>query len=197
MDLPAVEQPQRYAGLYVFDFGEWTAVGYTADEVSLLLESEQYRGGRVYKIVRATPDGRFELKGMARERFEMESGLFFQRAELEAARGDFADLRGLAQRRPPPCRAFVHLVDRGPSAEAARYVTALVYPAEHEDEMSSWLRAADYAGGDLVEGGISHVSNYYSDPKTILDRQQLWSQPAVSSRSADEVLASVRRAVQR
>ena len=43
MTIPSLEQPERYSGLYVFDFGQWTAVGYTADEVERLLESEAYR----------------------------------------------------------------------------------------------------------------------------------------------------------
>ncbi|MCK4341570.1 MAG: hypothetical protein KAY37_07605 [Phycisphaerae bacterium] len=197
MKLPAVSESQRYRGLYVYDFGEWTALGYTAEEIAVLLESEAWRNGKVYKIVRATPDGRMELRGVAPERFQLESGMFFNRNDLEAGRADFSNLRQLGHSRAVPCRAFLHLADRGESKDAARYVTALIYPAEYEDEMSRWLLDAEYAAGDLVEGGPSHVSNYYADEKTILERQQLWSQPAIPSRSPEEVLSSVRRAVQR
>jgi len=197
MNLPLVDQPERYHGLYVYDFGGWSAVGYTADEIAVLQESEAYRGGTIYKIHRATPDGRFELRGVSPERFRMESGMFFYRGALEEARRDFAELRAAAQSAAPPCRAFVHLSDRGVAAGPTRYVTALVYPAEHEDEVGQWLLAVDYRGGDTAEGGISHVSNYYAEEKTVLERQQLGSQPTVASRSPDEVLATVRRAVQR
>lgn len=197
MKLPELDQPHRYRGLYLFDFGEWTAVGYTAEEVALLLEHEAYRSGKAYRIVRATPDGQMELKGVSPERFQVESGMFFNRNDLAAAREDFVILTRLAQERGAPCRAFVHLADRGPDAELYRYVTALIYPAEYDDDMASWLLAAEYAGGDLAEGGISHVSNYHAEPKIILERQQLWSQPAIPSRSPEQVLSSVRQAVQR
>jgi hypothetical protein len=197
MKVPTLEQPARYRSLYVFDFGEWTAVGYTAEEIAVLLESEAYRAGKVYKIVRATPDGQMELRGVSAARFQLESGMLFNRDNLEAAQADFAKLTRLADNLGVPCRAFVHLADRGPQVEAARYVTALIYPAEYEDEMAHWLDEVRFAGGDLAEGGPSHVSDYYATEKTILQRQQLWSQPAIPSRSADEVLSSVGRAVQR
>lgn len=197
MKLPTVAEPQRYRGLYVYDFGEWTALGYTAEEIAVLLDSEVYRGGKAYKIVRASPNGHLELRGIALQRFQTESGLLFNRRELAAAETDFGDLCQLAQDHPPPGRAFVQLADRGALAGVSRYVTALIYPAEYEDEMAQWLLAGDYAGGDLVEGGASHVSNYYAEDHQVVRRQQLWSQDAIPSRSPQEVLAAVRRAVQR
>jgi hypothetical protein len=197
MRLPRVDEPQRYQGLYVYDFGEWTALGYTAEEIAVLLEAEAYRGGKVYKIHRAWPDGQMELRGVSRERFLLESGMFFYRTELEAARADFAALSQTGQKTRPPCRAYLQLADRSASAETSRFVTALIYPAEHEDEIGRWLLDVGFAGGDLVEGGASHVSNYYGQEKAILDRQQLWSNHAIPSRSPEQVLASVRNAVQR
>ncbi len=197
MKLPALPDSPRYRGLYVFDFGAWTAAGYTAEEIAVLLESDAYRGGKVYKIVRATPDGRMELRGVPANRFQVESGMFFNRGELPDAQADFEELQRLAQTHGVPCRAFVQLVDRGQRPGVAQYVTALIYPAEYEDEIARWLLDTGYAGGEVVEGGISHVSNYYGATKTILAREQLWCQPAVASRSADEVLRSVRVAVQR
>ncbi len=197
MKLPAVEQPGRYAGLYVYDFGEWTAVGYTASEIAVLLESEEYTQGQVYRIERVSPDGQMELRGISRERFQLESGMFFNRNELDAARTDFADLVRASEATPPPTRAFVHLADRGPEVDRARYVVALIYPAEHDDDMARWLLDVKYAGGDLVEGGISHVSNYYGETHELLERQQVWSSDSIQSRGAEEVLRSVRRAVQR
>ena len=197
MKLPALNEPQRYRGLYVFDFGEWTALGYTAEEIALLLESEQYRGGKVYQIVRAQPDGGLELRGVAPERFRLESGLFFNRETLDAAREDFRTLRELAQRTPPPGRAFVHLIDRGAHEGVPRYAVGLIYPAEYEDAVAQWLLASDYAGGDTVEGGPSHVTNYYAEKPAVLEREQLWPASATSSRSREAVYASVRQAVQR
>lgn len=197
MKLPSVSDPPRYRGLYVFDFGEWAALGYTAEEIAVLVESEAYRAGKVYKIVRAQPDGRMELRGVARERFQLESGMFFNRNNLDAAQADFAVLRAHADAHPPPCRAVVHLADRGDDEIVPRYVTALLYPAEYEDEVAAWLLDAEYVGGDTAEGGISHVTNYHAMQKEILERAQLWSERTAESRSADEVLRNVRVAVQR
>lgn len=197
MKLPTLEDPARYAGLYVFDFGAWCAVGYTAEEIAALYESERYRTGKAYRIRRAAPDGQIELQGVTPERFELESGVFCYRDDEDAARSDFAALQRLAEQTPPPTRAFAHLADRGEEPLRGRYVVALIYPAEHDEVMGRWLLEANYAGGDTVEGGPSCVTNYYEDEKQILDRAQLWSSSTISSRSRDEIYASVRQAVQR
>ena len=196
MKLPTLEQPDRFEGLYIYDFGEWTAVGYTAEEIEVLLEDPRYRGGKVYKIHHARPDGTLEIKGVPPERFLLESGMFFFRRRREDAAADFAELKRLAAESPPPGRAYLHLADtqtEGPG----RYVTALIYPAEYEEEMGRWLLELDYHGGDWVEGGPSCVTNYQELDKQVLERQQLWSRSAVPTRSPEEVLANVRRAVQR
>ena len=189
-----VELPQRppQAGLYVFDFGDWTATGCTAAEIALLLESEQYRAGKVYRIHRVSPDGRMELRGVPNERFQLESGLLFFRNDAAAAAADFQTLTALAEQTPPPCRAFVQQADRGAEAEANRYVVALVYPAEYEDDIAAWLLELGYAGGDSVEGGPSSVTNYYHEAKDIVARRQLWSREAVPSRERDELFAALR-----
>lgn len=196
MILPKFDQPDRYAGLYIFDFGDWTAAGYTAEEIAVLLESEQYSDGQVYKIHRVSPDGSMELRGISRNRFRMESGIFFYRNELNLAHNDYAALQRSAEKTPPPARTLLQLADRGGDANP-RFVTALIYPAEYEDEISRWLIDLDFEGGDFVEGGISCVTNYHQEDKTILERTQLWSRRTLNSRSADEIFATVRRAVQR
>ena len=196
MIVPKINDTAAMGGLYIYDFGQWTAAGYTAEEIEILLESEQYRDGKIYRIHHTTPDGQMEISGISRERFQSESGMFFYRVGLDPAKQDFQSLAKAAQNSPPPCRAFIHsadLLSDGP----ARYVTALIYPAECEDDISQWLTTIDYQGGDLAEGGISHVTNYYTQKKTILAREQLWSKPAIPSRSPEQVLASVRQAVQR
>ena len=50
MKLPELEKPEKYVGLYIFDFGDHVGVGFTAGEVAELLESEKYRDGKVYRI---------------------------------------------------------------------------------------------------------------------------------------------------
>lgn len=197
MKLPQLDNPQDYRGSYIFDFGEWTAVGYTAEEIAILLESEAHRSGSVYKIIRVSPEGGLELRGVPAERFQKESGLLFNRDHADAARDDYQALIALAEQDAPPCRCFVRLIDRGQISGVVRFATALVYPAEYEDEVSNWLLRNDYAGGDTVEGGPSHVADIYAESHTVLERQQLWSRTSTASRSADEVLRNVRQAVQR
>lgn len=197
MILPRLEQLARYRGLYVFDFGEWSAVGYTAEEIALLLESERFRDGKVYRIHRALPDGTMELSGVSAARFQMESGLFFNRGDLPAARADFDALIAAANSTPPPCRAKLHLTRRRAPSPSGDFVTALIYPAEYEDDIAEWLLQVGFAGGDTVEGGSSQVTTYYSENDAIVAREQLWSRESTAPRSREEVYASVRRVAQR
>lgn len=193
--LPRLTEPVRYAGLYVFDFGESVAVGYTADEIAVLLESEKYADGKVYKIQRAYPDGGLELRGIPTTRFRAEDGFFFYRRDPAAARHDFNDLKRRAGATLPPCRCKLHLARiRGASIPD---VVALIYPAEYADEMSAWLGVIGYEGGDFVEGGISQVTDYYSSSVSRLDEHQMWGTLDRTSRSREEILATTHVAVQR
>jgi len=92
MKLPELEKPEKYVGLYIFDFGDRAGVGFTAEEVAELLESEKYKDGKVYKIYKAYPDGRLEIKGVPSETFQLEAGMFFYSSELKTARRDFKEL---------------------------------------------------------------------------------------------------------
>lgn len=197
MELPKVDDAERYRGLYVYDSGEWTAIGYTAEEIAILLEDETTRGGKIYKIHRALPDGSMELRGVAESRFHAESGMFFYASDAERAEADYATLVAAAEKTPPPCRTFVHQTDRGEGVEPYRYVVALIHPAEYEDEIGRWLLEIGYQGGEIAEGGASHVSNYNEENHNILQRRQLWTTAAKSSRSRDELRATFRQAVQR
>ncbi len=193
--LPRLDDPVRYTGLYVFDFGDSVAVGYTATEIAVLLESERHAEGKAYKIHRAYPDGRLELKGVSPARFRVEDGFFFYRKDADVARQDFDELKRLADATPPPCRCRLHLASI--SGASHPNVVALIYPAEFSDEMSAWLKAIDYAGGDFVEGGPSQVAGYQEARATRLAEHQLWGTLDETSRSSEEVLATTHRAVQR
>jgi hypothetical protein len=205
MKLPELESPERYAGLYIFDFGDQVAVGYTADEIAVLLESEKYKDGKIYRIHRALPDGTMELQGVAPETFMAEEGMFFYRADLPAARQDFDELEQLAGQVPPPCRMKLHLAalekregdlaDKSP-VTSEKYMTVMIYPAEYSHEVGKWLIDADYRGGDYVEGGSSLVTNYYGMGATLVGKRQLWP-AAIASRPAEEVLATTHLSIQR
>jgi len=193
MKLPELEKPEKYVGLYIFDFGDHTGVGFTAEEVAELLESEKYKHGKVYKIHKAYPDGRLELKGVPSETFQLEAGMFFYSSELETARRDFKGLVNLAVKSSPPCRAKVHLAKYGDD----KLVVALIYPAEYDGEFSSWLLDGEYRTGGAAEGGVGAVQIYYDRQSEILDRHQLFGQSEAISRTGRELLTSLKMAVQR
>jgi len=193
MKLPKLEKPVMYQGLYVFDFGDHVGVGFTAEEVAELLESERYKDGKVYKIHRAYPDGRLELKGIRPEKFQLEAGMFFYSWDEPTARADFKRLVNTAVRIAPPCRAKVYLARYAED----EYVVALIYPAEYDDEISSWLLAGGYRTAAAAEGGIRAVESYYGAKPEILDRHQLFGASETISRTGEELLTSVALAVQR
>ena len=193
MKLPELEKPEKYVGLYIFDFGDNVGVGFTAEEVAELLESEKYKDGKVYKIHRAYPDGKLELKGVPALTFELEAGMFFYSGDLETARRDFKELVNLAVRNAPPCRAKGHLARYNDE----KFVVALIYPAEYDDMISSWLLDGEYKTSGAAEGGVEAVQRYYDREIEILDRHQLFGQSEMKSRTGEELLVSLKRAVQR
>jgi hypothetical protein len=193
MKLPKLEKPERYQGLYVFDFGDHAGVGFTAEEVAELLDSERYKDGKVYKIQRAFPDGRMELRAVPAARFQLEAGMFFYARDEATARRDFQELVNLAIRSAPPCRAKVEL---------ARYTenmfaVALVYPAERDEEVSAWLLEGNYRTAGPADGGVGAVERYYRDRPRILETQQLFDASETVSRTGQELLEAVALAIQR
>jgi len=193
MKLPELQKSEKYVGLYIFDFGDHTGVGFTAQEVAELLESEKYRDGKVYKIHNAYPDGKLEIKGVPTETFQLEAGMFFYSSELETAQRDFKELVSLAVQAAPPSRAKVHLAQYSDD----KFVVALIYPAEYDDEFSSWLLDGSYKTSSFAEGGISAVQKYYDNQPEILDRHQLFGESETISRTGEELLANLKVAVQR
>jgi len=193
MKLPELKQPDKYIGLYVVDFGENSGVGFTAEEVAEILESEKYKDCKVYKIHNAYPDGRLELKGIRNETFQLEAGMFFYEGAQLAARRDFQNLVNIAVQAAPPCRAKVHLSKYNDE----KFGTAIIYPAEYDDEVSGWLLDNKYKTVGAAEGGIDAVERYYKDNPEVLERHQLFGRSSVESRTGAELLANLKIAVQR
>ena len=193
MKLPGVPNPDKYVGLFVVDFGDSSSVGFTAKEVGQLLESEKFKDITVYKIHRALPDGRMELKGVLRETFQLEAGMFFYANDADGAKGDFERLIHLSETAGAPATAKIHLAKYSDSS----FVTALIYPAEYEDEFSRWLIDCDYKTDGQVAGGISTVQAYYDQGPEILRRHQIFDRKVHADRTREELLASVKMAVQR
>lgn len=193
MKLQKLEKPEKYVGLYVFDFGNHVGIGFTAQEVAELLESEKYKKAKVYKIHKAWPDGKLELKGIRAEIFQLEAGMFFYSTDLDISRRDFKVLIDLGVRTAPPCRAKVHLAKYSDD----KCAVALIYPAEYDDEISSWLLEGRYKTTGAAEGGIEAVQRYYDHNPKILERHQLFGKSDIISRTGRELLASTKVAVQR
>jgi len=193
MKLPNLQNPDKYVGLYVFDFGDHAGVGFTAQEVAEILESEKYKNGKAYKIHKAYPDGRLELKGVRPETFQLEAGMFFYSDNIETARQDFKELVNLAVRTCPPCRAKVHLVKYSDD----KFAAAIIYPAEYDDEISRWLSDGEYKTCGDAEGGVGAVQRYYDAKCRILERHQLFGKSEFYSRTGEELLSCLKLAVQR
>ena len=193
MELPKLQKPDKYVGLYIFDFGDHCAVGFTAAEIAELLESEKYRDGKVYKIHRACPDGTLEIRGVPAETFQLEAGMLFYSDNVETAQQDFKKLVDLAVTAAPPCRAKVHLAKYTDD----KFAVAIIYPAEYDDEVSAWLLDTDYRTAGAAEGGTGAVQRYYDAKVEVLDRHQLFGSAALESRTGQQLLASLRLAVQR
>jgi hypothetical protein len=193
MKLPKLQKPDSYVGLYIIDFGDNTGVGFTAQEVAELFESERYKDCKAYKIHRAYPNGKLELKGVRRDIFQLEAGMFFFSADSETARDDYKRLVKLGIETNLPCKAIVHLARYSDD----KFAVSLIYPAEYDDEISGWLLEHGYKTSGTVEGGISAVTRYYGAKPEILERHQLWGQSSVESRTGEELLASTKIAVQR
>ncbi len=193
MKIPKVQNPQKYVGLYVVDFGDHSGTGFAAQEVAELLESEKFKHIKVYKIHNAYPDGRMELKGIPAQIFRLEKGMFFYSSDLKSAQANFKRLVDLAVKLAPPARAKVHLAEYSEE----EFVTALIYPAEYDGEFSRWLTDGGYKTAGAAEGGLEAVQRYYDRKPEVLDRHQLFGQAAYESRTGAELLASVKLAVQR
>jgi hypothetical protein len=118
--------------------------------------------------------------------------LFYAQDEA-TARGDFKRLVDLAVRATPPGRAKVHLAKYAED----KYAVALIYPAEHDEEVSSWLLEGTYRTAGAAEGGVGAVERYYRDQPEVLETHQFFGASETISRSGAELLAAVPRAVQR
>jgi hypothetical protein len=200
MKLPELKNSEKYVGLYVFDFGDHCGVGFTAEEVAELFDSERYKSCKAYKIHKAYPDGWLELKGVRPEIFQLEAGMFFYSRARETARRDFKGLVNLAVKTAPPCRAKLHLAKYSDSRKGycvEKFVTALIYPAEYDEEISDWLLDDNYKTTGAAEAGTETVQKYYDYKPQILDKHQLLGQSEYQSRSGTELLANLKLAVQR
>ena len=195
MDLPAIPQPHRYVGLFVFDFGEWTSVGYTAEEIVVLLESAEHTGGQAYRIHRVDDAGCIELAGVGSMELRGENLLLFASYACEPAERDFARLRVLAGDHPPPCALRIELVDL--PGHSPPHAVALLFSRHVMGQVSDWLTTIGFQGGEVVSGGGDAVDSYREAATDPIATLHLHAQATLTSRSAAEVLRTVRNPLQR
>lgn len=192
MKLPELQNPERYTGLYIIDFGDHTGVGFRAEEVTALLEEDPTQDIRIYKIYRAQPDGTMDLRGVDPSIFHLEAGMFFYADNIDTARGEYETLIRLAQETAPPSRARISLA----ALDEDRWVIALIYPAEYDDQVSRWLLDVGYKTAGLVEGGISAVNRYYDRDVRVLESRQLFPERQ-QILAGEELRQAARRALVR
>lgn len=193
MKLPEIDDAQKYVGLYVVDFGDSCSVGFTGIEVAELLESEKFPDVKVYKIHNAYPDGRMELKGVPRETFSLEMGMFFYSPNEHQAMEDYKRLTETASRLTAPARAKVEVAEYA----GGGYAVVLIYPAEYDDEFSRWLIDTDYRTAGTVEGGTGALQSYYNNRIRILKSCQLFSRDSGEDMTGQSLIEATARAVVR
>jgi len=192
--LPALDDPVRYKGLYLFDFGTHVAVGYTAEEIAILLAEPAYVSAKVYKIRQARPDGTLEICGVNTARWSRTTGLVFWFNDFAQADAGFNDLIRRAQKLAPPGTIAVSL-SHG-SARRPGCAVVLRYLMVLDEAVSAWLLTLDYNPGAIVELGTSAVDQAITDAEKI-GNAELGPADRYRSRSREEVLAGVDMPVQR
>ena len=174
------------------DFGDHCGVGFVAEEVAELLESEQFADVYVFCALCFPLRGTMELKGVNKETFQLEAGMFFYAADEATAQADYQRLLAWADEQLSPARCKVHLANNGDT-----YLTALIYPAEFDDAFSRWLLDGNYRTAGQVEGGTGAAGRYYEMDWIVLERKQLWPVSSVEHLQGTALLEAASRAIVR
>lgn len=193
MKLPKTDKPEKYVDLYIIDFGDQCAMGYTAEEVATLFESQKFADAKAFRIHNARPDGTMELAGVPREKFALESGMFFHCLTEKTAHKDFEYISQWAQKNNPPCLTKLHLA----KLENGTRIIALIYPAEYEQQLGNWLSDSEFQGQGAVDAGVSQVAKYYDNASDRIKEKQLFPEKSALGRSFDELLRCVGLELQR
>ncbi len=195
MNLPPLRNPERYAGLYVVDFGDHAAVGYTADEIAMLTAEAPYRDVTVYRIHRVDPEGRVELAGVQTAELAGQEVMLFLTGDSLAAGRDFRTLRTLAADHPLPCPVRAELIDLPESGYP--HAVCLLYLRSASTMVSGWLTEVAFAGGEQVLGGGEALAIRGSTEREPVAAGVLPHRAVHVSRTQEEVLSAVDRPLQR
>lgn len=195
MILPAIPHAERYAGLFIYDFGTHVSVGYTAQEIRILRESKRHRNGTAYQIYRVADNGTIELRGVLDERLTAREAVCFLRHVGASARNDYDTLRAAAEQSPVPCAVGLCLARL--HAFTPPDLTALLYPAPASAVVAAWLERVGFQGGDQVVGGIDvHAAVSTSDGIRIA-ACNLPTMLAYEDRPSEEVFRTIHEPLQR
>jgi len=195
MKIPPIPHPERYAGLYIYDFGTHVSVGYTVAEIRVLRESDAHRRGTAYEIYRATDRGGLELRGVLDERLTGREAMCFLRADGGAAQQDYDATRAAAKRNPLPCVVDLELAKL--YSFEPPYVTALSYAASATTPMAGWLTQHVGNMGDRVVGGTDVHARMTGSDGVRIASCRLPTLIDYRDRSAEDVLRTVDKPLQR
>ncbi len=193
--LPPIRNPQRYAGLFVYDFGEHVSVGYTAAEIRVLRESAAHRDGTAYEIYRVDENGAMELRGVLDDRLTHRESICLLRRDRADARRDYDGLREASDRDPIGCAVEMQLAKL--YAFDPPHVTALSYVSSATSVVAGWLLIHAPGAGDEVAGGSDAHARLAASDGVRIASCELQVKSDFRDRSADEVLEQVDRTLQR
>ncbi len=195
MDIPRLSHPQCYQGLYLFDFGDHVSVGYTAEEIEILLSHPEHCNGRAYRIHQASAAGELALRGLSGMDTQAREALLFFRSTPQAARRDFETLKQAALSSAPPTVLRWHLA-RDPALPLPEF-TALIYAAVCSERVGRWLQNICFEGGDQVEGGARLAGDFEQSDCTRLEEVAIAPDRRFHSRPAEVLLRDIHLPVQR
>lgn len=195
MKIPPVRHPTRYAGLYVYDFGDRVSVGFTGNEVRMLRQTPAYRAGTAFEIYRVNEHGGFELRGATEDRLGTLEALCFLRDHGADARRDYDTLVALAER--APVGANVEVVLAKVYDFAPPDVTGMIYAVAASQVVSSWLIAHAPDLSAAVDGGPDTHDKFTRSSGMRIASRQLTALMDYTDRSLEAVKAHAGRAVQR
>ena len=192
--LPVLSDPEKYAGLYIFDFGNRVSVGYTAEEIEFLLAESKYAGGGVYKISRAFPDGKLEIRGVKPLAWNVTTGIVFWFEDHEETVKAFEQLKTQAITAGTPGEFSLSII-RSPGPE---YPFAIImrYFQELDEAIAAWLLKIEFQAGAFVEAGPRVITRVLTN-STELVCERLGADTFRKSRTRDQVLSSVDLDIQR
>ncbi|MFA5864635.1 MAG: hypothetical protein WC975_08090 [Phycisphaerae bacterium] len=192
--LPLLSDPVKYAGLYIFDFGDHVAVGYTAEEIEFLLADPKSAKGTVYKIYRAYPNGTLEIRGVNPLMWNLSTGLIFWFKDHPEAIEAYEKLKSLASDIGPPGDFDLFLVNK--LENEFPYALVMRYIREIDDAIAAWLLKINYHAGQHVEAGTKLITQLLANSTELL-RECFDAESFRKSRTRQEVLEATDQPIQR